>query len=140
MATRDPIRMPGEKDPDRSQRIAICAELLNDKRPETRIAAMFVDTAFGAPIVQTLRSMGFDNVYEVAFGGESTDIHCANLRAQMYSKLKDTLLLGALPAADENFGAAAMPAGLSHPDQGIEACDRVKARYLSPRREVAGRC
>jgi hypothetical protein len=103
MATRAPIRIPGEHDPDRSRRIAICAELLSDKRPESRIQAMFVDTAFGAPIVQSLRAMGFENVFEVAFGGESPDMHCGNLRAYMYSKLKDALLLGALPADDENL-------------------------------------
>lgn len=103
MATRDPIRIAGEKDPDRSQRVALCAELLSDMRPETRLAALFVDTAFGAPIVATLRSMGFTNVYEVAFGGESPDPHSANLRAYMYSKLKDALLLGALPAADNEL-------------------------------------
>lgn len=103
MATRKPVRLAGEQDPDRSKRIAICAELLNDKRPEHRIAAMFVDTAFGAPIVATLRSMGFTNVHEVAFGGDSPDIHYGNMRAYMYGKMKDALLLGALPADDENL-------------------------------------
>ncbi len=38
-----PIRIPGEKDADRSQRIGLCAELLSDQRPDHRIAAMFVD-------------------------------------------------------------------------------------------------
>ncbi len=97
MATKPAIRIPGEQDPDRTRRIGICAELLRDQRPDSRIAAMFVDTAFGAPIVQSLRSMGFENVYEVAFGGESPDPHCANLRAFMYSKLKDALLQGSIP-------------------------------------------
>ena len=101
MHARAAIRIPGEHDPDRSHRIGLCAELLRDQRPEHRLGAMFVDTAFGAPIVQTLRSMGFDNVYEVAFGGESPDPHCANLRAYMYSRLKDALLTGSLPADDE---------------------------------------
>jgi len=101
MATRPAIRIPGEKDPDRSQRVAICAELLRDHRPGHRITAMFVDTAFGAPIVATLRSMGFTNVYEVAFGGKSYDAHFANLRAHMYSQLKDALLLGAIPDEEE---------------------------------------
>src|SRR6185369_16894788 len=34
----DPIRIPGEKDPDRSQRVALCAQLLGDQRPGYRIA------------------------------------------------------------------------------------------------------
>lgn len=100
MRTIPPIRIPGEKDPDRSQRVALCAELLSDKRPDYRLAAMFVDTAFGAPIVATLRAMGFTNVYEVAFGSESPDQHFFNLRAYMYGKLKDWLLWGAIPDDD----------------------------------------
>jgi hypothetical protein len=103
MATREPIRLAGEKDPDRSLRTALCAELLSDRRPESRLAALFVDTAFGAPIVTTLRSMGFSNVYEIAFGGESADPHFGNARAYMYGKMKDALLLGALPRDDDNL-------------------------------------
>jgi hypothetical protein len=97
---REPIRMPGEQDPDRSQRVAICAELLADTRPDHRISAMFVDTAFGAPIVVRLQSMGFNNVHEVAFGGASPDYHCYNLRAYMYTRMKDWLLLGGIPDDD----------------------------------------
>src|SRR6185312_5061114 len=54
-----PIRIPGEKDPDRSQRVGICAELLNDRRPGRQLAAMFVDAAFGSPIVERLKMLGF---------------------------------------------------------------------------------
>ena len=32
---RAPIRIPGEQDADRSQRIGLCAELLSDRRPES---------------------------------------------------------------------------------------------------------
>lgn len=104
MSTREPIRIPGEKDPDRSQRIAICAELLGDKRPASRIAAMFVDAAFGAVIVHSLKNMGFMNVFEVNFGSDSADpMHSGNARAYMYNKLKDALLTGALPKDDENL-------------------------------------
>lgn len=103
MNVRPPIRIPGEHDPDRSKRIALCAELFADERPESRLDALFIDTAFGAPIAHTLKTMGYSNVFEVAFGGESTDIHFLNLRAQMYGKLKDALLTGALPPDDENL-------------------------------------
>jgi hypothetical protein len=96
-----PIRIPGEHDPDRSQRVALCAELLSDKRPGRHIAAMFVDAAFGAPIVVRLRSMGFDNVYEVNFGAASPDPHYLNMRAYMWAKMKEWLLLGGLPSEDQ---------------------------------------
>lgn len=102
MRCKPAIRIPGEHDPDRSKRIGICAELLSDTRPEHKLDAMFVDTAFGAPIVQSLRMMGFKNVFEVAFGGESPDPHFLNLRAYMYGKLKEWLLYGCLPD-DENL-------------------------------------
>ncbi len=97
---RLPIRIPGEQDADRSQRVGICAELLRDPRPEHRVAAMFVDAAFGAPIVARLQALGFTNVYEVNFGGQSPDLHQLNMRAYMYAKGKEWLLHGGLPDED----------------------------------------
>jgi hypothetical protein len=97
---RAPIRIPGEADPDRSQRIGICAELLSDRRPGHQIAALFVDSAFGSPIVVRLQALGYDNVYEVNFGGVSPDSHYENMRAFMYGKAKEWLLLGTLPDED----------------------------------------
>jgi hypothetical protein len=104
-----PIRMPGEKDPDRSARIALCAELLNDRRPGHHLAALFVDSAFGAAIVSRLHALGHTNVHEVNFGGESPDEHEYNMRAFMARKCKDWLLLGSLPNEDrlcEQLGLA----------------------------------
>lgn len=92
-----PIRIPGEHDPDRNQRVAICAELLNDRRPGHQLAALFVDSAFGAAIVVRLQAMGFRNVFEVNFGGASPDMHYLNMRAYMWGKTKDWLMLGGLP-------------------------------------------
>jgi hypothetical protein len=95
-----PIRMPGGADPDRSKRIALCAELLSDTRPDRQIAMMFVDRAFGSPIVQALKMLGYDNVEEVNFGGESPDIHDYNQRAYMYRTAKEWLLIGSIPDED----------------------------------------
>jgi hypothetical protein len=97
---RAPIRIPGESDPDRSQRIGVCAELLSDRRPGHQLAALFVDSAFGSPIVVRLQALGFDNVYEVNFGGASPDAHFENMRAYMYGRAKEWLLLGTLPDED----------------------------------------
>jgi hypothetical protein len=93
-------RLPGEKDPDRSARIAKCAELLSDTRPTHRLAALFVDAAFGAPIVARLHALGYTNVYEINFGGESPDAHQLNMRAYMHAKGKEWLLHGAVPDDD----------------------------------------
>ena len=76
-----PIRIPGEKDPDRSQRLGICAELLRDRRPERHIAALFIDSAFGAAIAVGLKNLGFTNVFEINNGSQSPDPHFANMRA-----------------------------------------------------------
>jgi hypothetical protein len=92
-----PIRISGERGRDRAVLIGVCAELLADQRPERKIAAMFVDSAFGSPIVERLRSMGFDNVHEVTFGGPSPDVHQANWRAYMWFRLKEWLLRGMIP-------------------------------------------
>jgi len=108
-ADMKPIRIPGEHDPERSQRVGICAELLQDKRPGKQIAAMFVDSAFGAPIAVRLKAMGFDNVYEVNFGGASPDPHCLNMRAYMWMKAKEWLLLGGLPDDENLCGQLALP-------------------------------
>jgi len=97
---RPPIRIPGDHDPDRSQRIGVCAELLADRRPGHQIAAMFVDSAFGAAIVVRLHALGFTNVHEVNFGGPSPDIHDLNLRAKIWHSAKDWVLLGSLPDDD----------------------------------------
>ena len=104
-----PIRLAGEKDPDRSARIALCAELLSDRRPGHQLAALFVDSAFGAAIVSRLHALNYTNVYEINFGGESPDPHDYNRRANMARKCKDWLLLGSLPDEDrlgEQLGLA----------------------------------
>jgi len=93
---RDPITLPGDADPDRNQRVGICAELLRETDPAKRIAALFIDAAFGAPIAVRLQGLGFTNVYEVSFGGASPKAYQANMRAYMYSEMKDWLNLGSV--------------------------------------------
>jgi hypothetical protein len=100
---RPPIRITGERGRDRDLLVGTCAELLQDKRRGHRIDMMFVDSAFGAPIVERLRVLGFKNVAEVNFGGQSPDPHMGNQRAHMYAKAKDWLLKGGLPANDEDL-------------------------------------
>lgn len=109
LAGLPPIRIPGEHDPERSQRVGICAELLHDRRPGHQLAALFIDSAFGAPIAVRLKTLGFTNVYEVNFGSASPDPHCLNMRSFMYMKTKEWLLLGALPDDDKLCEQLAIP-------------------------------
>jgi hypothetical protein len=108
-AGMEPIRIPGEKDPDRSQRLGICAELLRDQRPDRKLAALFIDSAFGAAIAVGLKNLGFTNVFEVNFDAPSPDPHQLNMRAFMYARAKEWLLLGSLRDDEELCSQLALP-------------------------------
>jgi hypothetical protein len=91
------IRIPGEHTRDRSVLVAKLAEVLRDQRPNRKVAAMFIDMAFGSPIYERLRQLGFTNVFETNFGLTHTpDRSKANMRAFMWDKTKDFLLHGAI--------------------------------------------
>src|SRR4249920_592695 len=89
------IRIPGEHTRDRNVLVGRLAEILKDKRPGRVVAAMFLDMAFGSPIYERLRALGFNNVHEVNFGLTHTpDRAEANMRAYMWDLMKDWLLKG----------------------------------------------
>lgn len=94
-----PIRIPGEQTRgDRSAFLAILAGLLAERKPELKVHAMFCDSAFGSPYVERLKSMGYANVHEVTFGQtlNPDEKHCHNMRAYMWSRMKEWLLYGAI--------------------------------------------
>jgi hypothetical protein len=92
-------RLPGEAiRHDRGVLVGKLADFLADQSTENRVAAMFIDSAFGSPIVERLRALGFgDRVHEINFGGDSPDPHQANMRAYMWFRMKEWLLTGAIP-------------------------------------------
>jgi hypothetical protein len=98
-----PIRLTGQQGRDRSALIAIAAEVLKDQRRDYKVAAMFVDSAVGAPIVERLHTLGFDNVLEVNFGGPSPDPHKANWRSYMWTQMKDWLLKGGIQSMKKAY-------------------------------------
>jgi hypothetical protein len=99
-----PIRIPGEHGRDREVMITQLAAVLADETPAKRVAMMFIDSAFGAPICERLHVLGFKNrVVEVNFGGRSPDIHQANQRAYMWQQLKDWLAKGNIDKNDEKL-------------------------------------
>jgi hypothetical protein len=76
------IRIPGEHTRDRSVLVGKLAEILRDQRPTRKVTAMFIDMAFGSPIYERLRALGFNNVFETNFGLVQTpDRTKANMRA-----------------------------------------------------------
>lgn len=96
--SRAPIRISGEKSRDRNHIVDVLAERLSDTSDP--ISAMFVDTAFGAAVVERLRMLGHKQVFEVNFGAESPDPTCANLRACIWKRGKEWLPKGAIPKDD----------------------------------------
>ena len=84
--------------------IAALARVLAQRDPATRVAMLFVDSAFGAPIVERLKTLGFDNVAEINFGETRTpDTHFANMRSYMWAEMKEWLAQGAIDRNDEKL-------------------------------------
>jgi hypothetical protein len=72
---------------------------------------MFIDMAFGSPIYERLRALGFHNVFETNFGLVHTpDRTKANMRAYMWDKMKDWLLHGAIETDEKMAADLAGPA------------------------------
>lgn len=91
------IRIPGEQTRDSTVMVDKLAAILADRRPDRYVSMMFVDSAFGGPIVNRLHQLGYrDRVQEVSFGSASPDLHYANMRSFMWGKSRDWLLLGAI--------------------------------------------
>jgi hypothetical protein len=60
------------------------AEILRDTRPTRKVAAMFIDMAFGSLIYERLRALGFNNVFETNFGlVHTSDRTKANMRLRV---------------------------------------------------------
>lgn len=97
-----PIRLTGEQG-TRQVMIALIADLLSETDPKKRIAMMFVDSAFGSPIVERLHTLGHRNVMEVNFGEQSADVHHLNARSNMWFKMRDWLGTGAIDPNDDKL-------------------------------------
>lgn len=96
-----PIRISGEKGRNRGVLVGAAHEALRGTYGGRKIERMFVDSAFGAPVVERLRAMGHTNVFEVNFGGGSYDSHCLNMRAYMWNAAKEWLQTGAIPEDED---------------------------------------
>ena len=110
--TKPPIRLTGQQSQDRTRLAAVLAEVLQDRHPDRFVAMMFLDTAFGAPIAEKLRHLGFgDRVTEVQFGGECPSPYQANMRAYMWNRMKDWLVTGTIAKDDRRLEADLMAPG-----------------------------
>jgi hypothetical protein len=96
-----PITLTGEQTTANERQLVI--DTLANALVEHPITAMFVDSAFGAPIVDRLRRMGYTHVHEVNFGAMSSDAYCENARAAMWSAMKTWLPKGAIDHQDHRL-------------------------------------
>lgn len=110
-----PITMAGST--ARDVVVAKLCEIMGDRRPERKVAALFGDQAFGAVILERVRQSGFTNVFEVNFGDPSPSIRHANMRAYMWDQMKEWLTLGAIPD-DERMAQQFLGPGFSHNQSG----------------------
>ncbi len=97
--TIKPVRLTGEQARDSMKLVTVAADVLSKDYDGRRVAMMFVDaTGIGGPIADRLRQLGYTNVTDVQFGGESVnDPKCANMRAFMWMQLRNWLKIGAIP-------------------------------------------
>jgi len=77
--------------------VAKLAEILRDTRPDRKVTAMFIDMAFGSPIYERPRALGFNNVYEVNFGLTHIPDRASRPTCErIWDRMKDWLLSGAI--------------------------------------------
>jgi hypothetical protein len=104
------VRVPGEQARDSMKMATLLADILQRDYGGRKVHTMFVDAtggSIGGPIADRLRQLGHQRVIDVQFGGESPDPKIANLRAYMWSKMRDGLNAGlaidSLPALETDL-------------------------------------
>jgi hypothetical protein len=99
-----PIRIPGEKARDSMHLVTITADVLAKNYGGQMVRTLFVDAtggSIGGPVADRLRQLGHRNVIDVQFGGESPAPRLANMRAFMWSRMRDWLSTGAIDASPD---------------------------------------
>lgn len=103
---------------DTVQIVTILIDLMDTFHPD----AVNIDAGGGAGVIDVLKSMGRDNVHEVAFGAAAREPKkYFNARAQMYGDTRDWLETGAIPPDQELQDDLAAPLyGFAGPEAAIQ--------------------
>ena len=97
--TIPPIRIPGEQARDSMRLVTVAADILARDFGGRTVHTLFIDgTAIGGPICDRLKQLGHKNIHEVQFGAAAPDPKYANMRAWIWSRLRDWLPHGAIDA------------------------------------------
>lgn len=99
------IRIPGAETRDSMRLASVVADALNRSYGGRTIHTLFVDAtggSVGGPVADRLRQLGHTNVVDVQFGGKPPDGKSANMRAYMWSRMRDWLgSVGCIDAGPE---------------------------------------
>lgn len=133
-----PIKIPGELVRDSMLLVAKLADLASKNYgPGIPVTIWFLDgTGVGGPIIDRLHQLGHKNFVEVQFGAACPDSrHYANMRAWMWSKMRDWLgERGAIPS-DPMLETDLTSVGLGRPDKTdrivLESKEAMNKRGLS---------
>lgn len=111
---------------DSMRLITIATDILERSYNGHRVRLMAVDaTGVGGPVGDRLRQMGYANVIDVQFGGESPDPQLANMRCYMWKKLRDWLSIGCIPDSVSSKHGATLETDLTGPGYGHDKRDRL---------------
>lgn len=130
-----PIRVAGSRI-DRPAMLLTLTQVLNDIAPGRRVAAMFIDSGFGAALVERLHAMNYRQVHEISFGGKCPDPRYGNMRAYMWGRqMKDWLGRGAIDPEDKDLAKQLVAPGFKNRVGGdgaliVESKDEMKKRGI----------
>lgn len=130
------IRVPGELARDSMKIATMAADVLTKDYSGRKVAMMFVDAtggSIGGPVADRLRQLGHKNVVDVQFGGESPDPKMANMRAYMWSRMRDWLAAGGAIDASAALEMDLSGPGYFHDKQDrllLESKEQMKKRGL----------
>lgn len=127
-----PIRLSGEESRDSMRLADKLVQVLNTSYGGIRPTMAFVDGALGGAIVDRCRQLGYRHVVEINFAGKALDPHYANMRAYMWSRMRDWLEHGAIdPSPQLEIDLTGPCYHLNHHDHLVlESKDDMKKRGL----------
>jgi hypothetical protein len=108
--------------------VTMAARVLDELHDGRKVAALFIDAtggSIGGPVADRLRQLGYRNVIDVQFGGESPmPREYANMRAYMWAQMRDWLAKGAIDAPGPPWGTV-LESDLTGPGYHHDKQDRI---------------
>lgn len=132
-----PIKIPSEETRDSMRLVAKLADMATQTFNGKKVDMWFVDGGgVGGPIIDRLVQLGHPNFIEIQFGGACPDPkHFANMRAWMWSKMRDHLGNRLAIDADKELETDLTGVGLGKADKTdrliLESKEQMKKRGMA---------